>query len=214
MNVLVAGSLGTTGKILVGLLARRGHRVLAMVRDPAQAPAVEALGGSSLIADLEGECAHAAEGCDAIAFAAGAGAGSGSARKETVDYGGAIKLIEAAKAHGVRRYVMLSAQRAGNPGAYDGDSESMRAYLLAKARADDALRSSGLDYTIVRPGTLTDEPGTGTVEAAPIIGRRGAITRADVAEVMADAFEIDNTVGKTFDLLAGDTPIREALLAL
>ena len=214
MIVLVAGSHGATGQLLIPLLARGGHTVRAMVRDPAQAPAVEALGGEPLIADLEGECGDAAAGCDAIVFAAGAGAGSGTARKETVDYGGAVKLIDAATAHGARRYVMLSAQRAEDPESYDGDSDSMRAYLLAKARADDALRASGLDYTIVRPGTLTNEPGAGRVEAAPVIARRGEITRADVAEVMAATLELANTVGKTFDLLSGETPIREALLAL
>ncbi len=214
MIVLVAGSHGATGQRLVALLAQGGHTVRAMVRDLAQAPAVAALGGESLIADLEADCGHAAAGCDAIVFAAGAGAGSGPARKETVDYGAAVKLIDAARAHGVRRYIMLSAQRAEDPGSYDGESESMRAYLLAKARADDALRASGLDYTIVRPGTLTNEPGAGTVEAAPIIGRRGEITRADVAEVIAATLELGNTVGKTFDLLSGKTPIREALLAL
>lgn len=214
MIILVAGSHGATGQILVGLLAQGGHAVRAMVRDPAQAAAVEALGGEPLIADLEADCGHAAAGCDAIVFAAGAGAGSGLVRKETVDYGGAVKLIDAAKAHGARRYVMLSAQRAGDPESYDGDSDSMRTYLLAKARADDALRASGLDYTIVRPGLLTNQPGAGTIEAAPIIGRRGEITRADVAAVMAATLELGNTVGKTFDLLSGGTPIREALLAL
>ncbi len=214
MIVLVAGSHGTTGQLLITLLAQGGHAVRAMVRDPAQAPAVAALGGEPLIADLEADCAHAAKGCDAIMFSAGAGAGSGTARKETVDYAGAVKLIDAAKAHGARRYVMLSAIRAENPESYDGDSDSMRAYLFAKSKADEVLRASGLDYTIVRPGTLTDEPPTGRVEIAPIMDHSGTITRADVAAVMATTLELGNTVGNTFDLLAGETPIREALLAL
>ena len=109
---------------------------------------------------------------------------------------------------------MLSAQRAENPESYDGESDSMRAYLFAKSKADEALRASDLDYTIVRPGTLTNQPGAGAVEAAPIIGRRGEIARADVAAVMAATLELGNTVGKTFDLLSGETPIGEALLAL
>ena len=214
MIVLVAGSHGTTGQLVIPLLAQGGHAVRAMVRDPAQAPAVAALGGEPLIADLEADCAHAAEGCDAIMFCAGAGAGSGIARKETVDYAGAVKLIDAAKAHGARRYVMLSAISAKNPGAYDGDSDSMRVYLFAKAKADEVLRASGLDYTIVRPGRLTDEPPTGRVEIAPILDHGGSITRADVAAVMAATLELGNTLGKTFDLLAGETAIREALLAV
>lgn len=197
MIVLVAGSHGTTGQLVIPLLAQGGHAVRAMVRDPAQAPAVAALGGEPLIADLEADCAHAAEGCDAIMFCAGA-----------------VKLIDAAKVHGARRYVMLSAISAENPGAYNGDSDSMRVYLFAKAKADEVLRASGLDYTIVRPGRLTDEPPTGRVEIAPILDHGGSITRADVAAVMAATLELGNTLGKTFDLLAGETAIREALLAV
>lgn len=214
MIVLVAGSHGVTGQLLIPLLVQGGHAVRAMVRDPAQAPAVAALGGEPLIADLEAECAHAAEGCDAIMFCAGAGASSGTARKETVDFAGAVKLIDAATDHGARRYVMLSAITAENPQAYDGDSDSMRAYLFAKSKADEVLRASGLDYTIVRPGRLTDEPPSGRVEIAPIMDHGGTITRADVAAVMAATLERGNTVGRTFDLLAGETPINEALVAL
>jgi uncharacterized protein YbjT (DUF2867 family) len=214
MIILLAGSHGVTGQLLIPLLAQGGHSVRAMVRDPAQAPAVAALGGEPLIADLEADCADAAADCDAIMFAAGAGAGSGTARKETVDHAGAVKLIDAAKAHGARRYVMLSAINAENPESYDGDSDSMRVYLVAKSKADQVLRASGLDYTIVRPGRLTDEPATGRVEIAPIMSRSGSITRADVAAVMAATLELENTVGKTFDLLAGETPIGEALRAL
>lgn len=214
MIVLVAGSHGATGQLLIPLLVQAGHVVRAMVRDPAQASAVAALGGEPLIADLEAECAHAAEGCDAIMFCAGAGAGSGIARKETVDFAGAVKLIDGAKAHGARRYVMLSAITAEDPQAYHGDSDSMRAYLFAKSKADEVLRASGLDYTIVRPGRLTDGPPTGRVEIAPIMGRSGTITRADVAAVLAATVERGNTVGRTFDLLAGETAINEALLAL
>lgn len=214
MIILLAGSHGVTGQLLIPLLVQGGHSVKAMVRERAQAPAVAALGGGPLIADLEADCGHAAEGCDVIMFAAGAGAGSGTARKETVDYAGAVKLIDAAKAHGARRYVMLSAINAENPAAYDGDSDSMRVYLVAKSKADGELRASGLDYTIVRPGRLTDGPATGRVEIAPIMGRSGTITRADVAAVMAATLEFGNTVGATFDLLAGETPIGEALRAV
>lgn len=214
MIVLVAGSHGVTGQLLIPLLVQGGHAVRAMVRDPAQAPAVAALGGEPLIADLEAECAHAAEGCDAIMFCAGAGAGSGTARKETVDFAGAVKLIDAATAHGARRYVMLSAINAENPASYDGDSDSMRVYLLAKSKADEVLRASGLDYTIVRPGRLTNAPATGRVEITPIMGHSGTITRADVAAVIAATLDLSNTVGATFDLLAGETLIGEALRAL
>ena len=161
--------------------------------------------------EVEGGVGRAVEGCDAIVFAAGAGPGSGAERKETMDYGGAAKLLEAAEERGVRRYLMLSAMGAGDP---EGGPEAMRPYLRAKARADERLRSSGLDYTIIRPGGLTEDEGTGTIEAAEKLGRRGEIPREDVASTFAAALENENTYHKTFDILAGDTPIPEALSRL
>lgn len=219
MIVLVAGAHGVTGKQLVALLAKGGHRVKAMVRDLAQAPELEALGAEPLgvepvLGDLEGEVGGTVEGVDAIVFAAGAGAGSGVERKETVDYGGAVKLIDAALAHGVRRYVMLSALGIEDPAQYLSSSESMLAYAAAKLRADKRLQESGLDYTIVRPGLLNNEPGTGRIEAAPLLGRQAKIPRADVAECLVAALELDGTIGKSFEILSGQTPIREALEAL
>ena len=169
------------------------------------------LGGTPVVADLEGDVAHTAEGCDAIVFTAGGGPGSGAAKKETVDRQGAVKLIEAAKEYGARRYVMVSSMGANDPAS---GPEAMQPYLFAKARADEALRESGLDYTIVRPGSLTNEPGTGRVAAAPSLGRRGQIPREDVARALVVTLETENTVGKTFELLSGETPIEEALKAL
>jgi uncharacterized protein YbjT (DUF2867 family) len=129
-------------------------------------------------------------------------------RKETMDYGGAAKLVEAAEERGVRRYLMLSSMGADDP---EGGSEAMRPYLRAKSRADERLKSSSLDYTIIRPGSLTEDKGTGTIEAAEKIGRRGEITREDVARTFADALENKNTYHKTFEILAGEIPIPEAL---
>jgi uncharacterized protein YbjT (DUF2867 family) len=128
-----------------------------------------------------------------------------------MDYGGAAKLVEAAEARGVSRYLMLSSKGAGDP---EAGTEAMRPYLRAKARADERLQSSGLDYTIIRPGSLTDEEGTGRIEAAEHLGRRGEIPREDVARTLAVALESENTSGKTFEVLAGGTPIREALAKL
>lgn len=215
MNVLVAGANGTTGRQIVKLLAQRGYRVRAMVRDMAQGPALIDLGGEPVLGDLETEdVAPAAAGCDAIVFAAGAGAGSGPARKETVDYAGAVKLMDAAVVHGVRRFVMLSAQIAADPESVRDQSESLYAYAIAKAKADQRLESSELAYTIVRPGRLTNEAGRGTIAAAAVLGRRGEIARADVAETLATALEVEHTIGLSFEILAGDTPIREALQSL
>jgi uncharacterized protein YbjT (DUF2867 family) len=142
------------------------------------------------------------EGCDAVIFAAGAGPGSGAARKETMDYGGAVKLVEAAEKYGVRRYLMLSSMGANNP---EAGSEAMQPYLFAKARADERLQNSGLVYTIIRPGGLTNEEGTGRIEAAESLGRRGEISRDDVARTFADALETGNTYRKTF-VTPHDTP--------
>jgi uncharacterized protein YbjT (DUF2867 family) len=160
------------------------------------------------VADLEGEVTPTVEGCDAVIFSAGGGPGSGAEKKETIDRQGAVKLVEAAKEHGARRYIMVSAMGASDP---EAGSEAMQPYLFAKARADQALEESGLDYTIVRPGSLTNEPGTGTVEAAESLGRRGEIPREDTARVIAATLEMKNTFGKTFEVLSGDTPIEEAV---
>ena len=211
MRVLVAGSHGQVGRHLVRLLAVAGHEVRAMIRDGSQAPEMEALGGVPVVADLEGDPAPAAEGSDAIIFTAGGGPGSGDVKKETIDRQGAVKLIDAAKKYGVRRYLMVSAMGADDPGS---GPEGMQPYLRAKGAADDALRESGLDYTIVRPGRLTDDPATGRVDAAPSLGRRGEITREDTAHVLVATLVATNTHGKTFEVLAGDTPVDEAVKGL
>jgi uncharacterized protein YbjT (DUF2867 family) len=207
MKVLVAGAHGKTARRLVRMLAEGGHEVRGLVRKEDQMPDVEADGAEPLLVNLEvgeveGAVGRAVEECDAIIFAAGAGPGSGAARKETMDYGGAVKLVEAAEKHGVRRYLMLSSMGAGNPG---GGSEVMQPYLLAKARADERLQESDLDYTIIRPGSLTNEEGTGRIEAAEALGRRGEISRDDVARTFAEALEMRNTYRKTF-VTPHDTP--------
>jgi nucleoside-diphosphate-sugar epimerase len=216
LKVLVAGARGKTARSLVRMLAEGGHEVRGLVRKEEQLPEVEADGAEAVLCDLESETVEggvgeAVEACDAIVFAAGAGPGSGAARKETMDFGGAAKLVEAAEDRGVRRYLMLSSMGAGDP---EAGSEAMRPYLRAKARADERLRESGLDYTIVRPGSLTDEEGTGRVEAAEHLGRRGEIPREDVARTLAAALESPNTSGKTFEVLSGETPVEEALARL
>ena len=215
MIVLVAGANGKTARSLVRMLVEEDHPVRGLVRKEEQLSEVEQDGAEPILVDLEeeveGAVGRAVEGCDAIVFAAGAGPGSGAARKETMDYGGAVKLIEAAERHGVRRYLMLSAMGAADP---ESGSEEMRPYLSAKARADERLQSSGLDYTIIRPGSLTNEPGTGRIDAAPSLGRRGEISRKDVAAIFAATLEAENTFGKTFEALSGDTPIREAIAAI
>jgi uncharacterized protein YbjT (DUF2867 family) len=198
------------------MLVEDGHEVRGLVRKEEQTGDIETDGAEPVLVDLEAEeveggIGEAVEGCDAIIFAAGAGPGSGDARKETMDYGGAAKLVEAAEGRGVRRYLLLSAMGASDP---EGGSEAMRPYLRAKARADERLAQSGLDYTIIRPGSLTEDEGTGSIEASEKLGRRGEIPREDVARTFADALEDENTYHKTIEILSGETPIQEALARL
>ena len=150
------------------------------------------------------------EGADAVVFAAGAGPGSGPERKRTVDLGGAVKLIEAAQAQGIRRYVMVSSVGADDP---ESAPEQMRAYQQAKHDADAALEAAGLDHTIVRPGMLTDDPAEGPVSAGPDV-ERDEVPREDVAAVLAEVLRADNTIGKTFVVVQGETPIAEAVAAI
>ncbi|WP_047864812.1 SDR family oxidoreductase [Rubrobacter aplysinae] len=212
MKVAVAGAAGNTASRLLVRLAGRGHQVRGLVRREEQLSRVEELGAEPWMLDLEEagpeETARAVEGCDAVVFAAGAGPGSGPERKQTMDYGGAVKLVEAARASGVGRYLMLSTMNADAP---DALGEQMQPYFEAKGAADERLRESGLDYTIIRPGRLTDDAGTGRIDAARSLGRGDEIPREDVAETFAAALEQDATRKETIDVLSGDTPIAEAL---
>jgi uncharacterized protein YbjT (DUF2867 family) len=197
---------------LMKLLADRGDSPRGIIRSTDQASDLEAIGAEPIVLDIENkEIGEAAAGSDAVVFSAGAGAGSGPARKRTVDYGGAVNLAEAAQANDIRRYVIVSALGTNRPERW---SDQMRPYYEAKAEADEFVRNSGLDYTIVRPGSLTDEPGTGTVEIAERIDRSGPVTRDDVALVLYEVLGADNTIGKEFDLLGGETPVEEAIAAL
>jgi len=215
LDVAVVGGHGKVAMRLLGLLSERGDRARGLIRNPDHSGDVEATGATAVGADVENldpdAIARTIAGVDAIVFAAGAGAGSGAARKHTVDYGGAVKLIEAARMNEVSRYVIVSAMGVEHP---DRWTDEMRPYYEAKADADRELAESGLDFTIVRPGGLTDEPGTDLIAAAADLGRYGQIPRDDVAATLLACLDEPNTIGKSFDLLSGETPIREALAAL
>jgi uncharacterized protein YbjT (DUF2867 family) len=208
MDVVVAGGHGQIGLRLLRLLSDRGDRARGIVRNPAHVPDLEQVGAQAIVLDMEAEddLSPAVEGADAVVFAAGAGPGSGPARKQTVDLGAAVKLMEA----GVKRYVMVSAINADRP---ENAPEEMRPYYDAKAEADRRLEGSGLDYTIVRPGGLTNDEGTGMVDAGAAV-QRSEIPRDDVAAVLAEVLSADNTIGKAFNLVAGDTPVDEAVRSL
>ena len=213
MDILVAGGHGQIALRLLGLLAARGHTARGLIRSPAQAADLQAVGAVPVLGDLENDATLDAyvKGADAVVFAAGAGPGSGAARKRTVDLGGAVKLADAARTTGVRRYVMISSIGADRP---DAAGESMRAYLRAKAEADDYVRAAGLEHTIVRPGSLTDDPGTGLVRVSAEPGGRGPVPRDDVAAVLATVLTTRMAIDATFELFTGDTPIAEALAAV
>ena len=212
----MAGGHGKIGLRLLRLLHQSGHRGRGLIRSQDQVPALRSAGGEPVVADLESidvpDLAIAVQGADAIVFAAGAGAGSGEERKRTMDYGGAVKLIEAAQHEKIARYVIVSSMGAADPEAA-GAEGVFAVYLQAKHDADEALRASGLDFTIVRPGMLSDDPGTGRVSVGERL-ERGEVAHDDVASVLFAVLGAENAVGKDFDLLGGDTPIDEAVATL
>ena len=212
MDVAIAGGHGKIGVQLGRLLAERGDRARGLIRKSQYADDLEAAGIEPFLCDLESgvDLAAAIRGMDAVVFAAGAGAGSGADRKWTVDYAAAAKLIVAAHAAAVTRYVMVSAMGTTSPP--DGD-DVFSIYLRAKAQADRELEMSGLVWTIVRPGMLTDDPGTGRVTAAPSV-ERGEIPRADVAAVLLAVLDESRSARVAFDLVGGETPIAEAVAGL
>jgi uncharacterized protein YbjT (DUF2867 family) len=212
-TIVIAGGHGQIALRLARILSSRGDAVRSLIRNPGHEAGVHATGAEPAVADMErlDDLAEYVDGADAVVFAAGAGAGSGPERKRTVDLGAAVKLLDAAGRTGVRRYLMISAMGAADP---RGGSEAMRPYLEAKSEADAALAASDLEWTIVRPGMLTDDPGTGMIDAASSLGRGGAITRDDVAAVLAASLDEPRTVCATFEVLQGETPIAQALAAL
>jgi nucleoside-diphosphate-sugar epimerase len=215
MEVAIAGGHGKIGMLLGRLLVERGDSALGLIRKPEQEDGLRAAGIEPVLVDLEGgadaDVTAAVRGADAVVFAAGAGPGSSIERKWTMDFGGAVKLIEACKAEGITRYAIVSSMGATDPPAESDDVFSE--YLRAKAAGDEALRESGLAYTIVRPGRLTDEDPSGRVKLGDRLDR-GQIPRADVAAVLAAVLGAEHAIGAEFDLLAGDTPIAEAIAAL
>jgi uncharacterized protein YbjT (DUF2867 family) len=208
MDIVVAGGHGQVALYLLRMLAKRGDSARGLIRNPDHAGDLEAVGAQAVICDMEAESdlRPFVDGADAVVFAAGAGAGSGPERKRTVDLGAAVKLMDT----GVPRYVMVSSMGADDPGSAP---ESMRPYQEAKGEADERLTQSGLAYTIVRPGRLTDGPGTGHVAAGPDV-ERGDIPRADVALALVAVLDTASTVGKTFNLVSGDDPVDRAIAAL
>jgi uncharacterized protein YbjT (DUF2867 family) len=217
VRVVIAGGHGQIGLRLTALLAGRGDIVTGVVRNPDHRADLEGAGGTAAVVDLEAATAadlavHLAD-ADAVVFAAGAGPTSGAARKDTVDRAAAVLLADAAELAGVRRYLLVSAMGVDDEPTADA-GEVWVAYLRAKRAAEEAVRATALDWTVLRPGLLTDDPGTGLVRLAPPPVERGAVTRDDTAAVLAALLDAPRTVGLTLELVEGDDDVLAAVAAL
>ncbi|MEV5571157.1 SDR family oxidoreductase [Spirillospora sp. NPDC052269] len=217
MNIVIAGGHGQIALRLARLLSARGDAVLSLIRNPEQVGDVRDTGAGPVIADLEqlepDDLVDQLTGANAVVFAAGAGPNSGAARKDTVDRGGSVLLAEASERAGVRHFVQISTMGAGRPPAPGGD-DVWAAYINAKNAAEDDLRRRDLDWVILRPGGLTDDPGTGRVTLAePEVGH-GTVTRDDVATVIAALLAEPKVVRTTLELVNGDVPIADAVAKL
>jgi nucleoside-diphosphate-sugar epimerase len=209
--VAIAGAHGNIAMRLTRLLVAAGDTVIGLIRNPEHADAVARQGATPVLCDLERatpqEIADAIAGAQATVFAAGAGPGSGAARKLTVDRDGAVKLLGAATTVGARRYVIVSAVGAEAP---PGGDDVYSVYLQAKAQADDAVQASDREWTVVRPGRLTDDPGTGRVriDVRPF---RGSVPRDDVAAVLARLLADARGAGRVLYVNGGEQPVDQAL---
>jgi uncharacterized protein YbjT (DUF2867 family) len=215
MRIVIAGGHGKIALQLATILAGLGHTPVSLIRNPAHADDVRAIGSTPVVIDLEQADATALAleiaGADAVVFAAGAGPGSTAERKLGVDRDGAILLADAAERAGVRRCILISAIATDD---FDADSDDpFQIYLRAKSEADANLRGRDLDWTIVRPGSLTDEPGTGLVHLAERTGS-GSIPRADVAALLAALLVTGSGLHRQFEAISGDQPLSDAVAAL
>lgn len=212
-RIAIVGGHGKIARLLIPLLVDAGHQPVALVRNPDYTAELEALGAEVAMLDIEQDTVDqfsaAFEGSDAVVFAAGGGADGNIERKKTVDLGGSVKSIAGATNAGVRRFVQISAIGVDEP-LGDDVEDTWVAYVNAKRDADVALRDSTLDWTIVRPGGLTDDEPTGQVELAETV-ERAQIPRADVAAVIAAVLATPSSIGKQWEVVSGPRSINEAV---
>ena len=217
MRVVIAGGHGQIALELERLLSARGDSPVGLVRNPAYADDLAAAGAETAVCDLEfataDELAGHLKDADAVVFSAGAGPGSGTDRKDSVDRAAAVLLAEAALLAGVRRYLLVSSMGVGRPLAA-GSDESWAAYMEAKTAAENAVRGYDLDWTVLRPGGLTNDAPTGRVRLETPSDIRGRISRADVAAVLVALLDAPATAGLTLELIDGDVPIPDAVAAV
>ena len=203
-NVLVAGANGTTGRIIIDILQKSNTYIpVAMVRKQEQKERFESEHVTTVLADIEEDLSQVVTQIDKIIFAAG----SKGKNVVGVDQEGAKRLTDAAKQAGIEKFVMLSSMGADN----SSQNKELEAYLKAKQNADEHLRASGLEYSIVRPGQLTNEDGKGRIELGSKLKKSGSISRADVAKTLVEVLDSDVMQNQTFELLEGETSIENAV---
>ncbi|GLZ80326.1 NAD-dependent dehydratase [Actinorhabdospora filicis] len=216
MRVVIAGGHGKIALLLERLLSEHGHVAVGLVRDPDHLDDLAEAGAKGVLCDLEKAnamtVAEFLAGADAVVFAAGAGPGSGAERKDSVDRAASALLAEACDRASVRRFVQISSMGAGAEPP-PGTDDIFAAYLRAKTAAEDDLRARDLDWTVLRPGALTDDPPTGRVHLLPSVPR-GSVPRADVAAVLLSILESPATAGLTLELTSGDLPVQDAVDAV
>ncbi|GAB92848.1 SDR family oxidoreductase [Gordonia rhizosphera] len=212
-QVAIVGGHGKIALRLAKILSDRGDAVTSIIRDPAQSDDVRATGAQPLVADVEhldeAGLAKAIAGADVLVWSAGAGGGD-PARTYAVDRDAAIRSMAAADAAGVRRYIMVSYFGAG-PGHGVPEGNSFYPYAEAKAAADTRLRQTSLDWTIVGPSKLTDEPGSGTIAVGGARTPGSEVSRDNVAAVVAAVLAEPSTIHRTIEFDDGGTPIAEAI---
>ncbi|SPJ33382.1 SDR family oxidoreductase [Kushneria phyllosphaerae] len=207
MTTLIIGANGKIGRRLCEQAAHRGHPVRAMVRDERQKAFFESLGIDTIMGDLTGEMAHALEGCDQVVFTAGSGASTGLDHTLMVDLNGAMRAIDLAKAHGIRRFFMVSTLHVD---PLEGP-EKLRPYLVAKRAADAYLQSSGLEQVILRPGRLSDDAGSGRIETDAEQATTADVSRDNVATALLTLLERHAPLPTEIVLLDGNKPIEQML---
>lgn len=217
-RIVIAGGHGKIAQILTEMLTDRGDQVVGLIRNLDHTADIQALGGEPVLLDLEHadfeDVVEALQDADAVVFAAGSGPGSGAARKDTVDRAAAVLLADAADAAGATRFVQISSMGAGEP-IPESTDEVFAAYLRAKTAAEEDLaRREELDWTILRPGSLTDDAATGLISLMGPTAVRGEVPRADVAAVIAELIDSRAAIGKILTLIGGKTSIADAVASL
>ena len=217
MRIVIAGGHGKIALLLEHILAERGDQAVGLVRNPAHVADVQKAGAEAGVCDLEAasadDVAVLLSGADAVVFAAGAGPGSGAPRKDSVDRAASVLMADAAERAGVRRFVQISSMGAGRP-PRPGTDEVWAAYITAKTAAEADLRARDLDWTILRPGGLTDAPATGKIRLAAPPVPSGTVPRADVAVVIAALLDNPGTRHQTLELTGGDSPVAAAVRSI